>query len=394
MAMQTAEFDFDLPPGLIAAHPARPRESARLLVVGAERSDRLVSDLPELLRAGDLLVFNDTKVIPAQLSARRGGVGVEITLHRRLEPSLPEKVLQSELSSPDLIRRSMECAGLNPGHDTEVKSGLVRDRWAAFAKPAKKLKAGEVLHLADDFTAEVTEKLAEGEVVLRFDRGGAELMAALGRHGAMPLPPYIRKLRPIEASDEEDYQTIHAKYPGAVAAPTAGLHFTDGLMRRLEAKGIAWVKVTLHVGAGTFLPVKSENVAEHKMHAEYGEITAETATAINRACANNRRLVTIGTTSLRLLESAADAQGIIHPFAGETDIFITPGYKFRTAQLLMTNFHLPRTTLFMLVAAFAGLPRMREAYAHAIAARYRFFSYGDATLLERAHCKPSRKRDT
>jgi S-adenosylmethionine:tRNA ribosyltransferase-isomerase len=341
--MKTADFDFELPPGLIAAYPARPRDSARLLVVGSELTDHRVSELPDLLQPGDLLVFNDTKVIPAQLEAKRAGVRVEVTLHRRL-------------------------------------SG---DEWAAFARPAKRLKTGDRLQIATDFTASVTGKGEGGEVTLRFDRTDGSLMKALEAHGVMPLPPYIRKLRKVEPGDAADYQTVFAARAGAVAAPTAGLHFTEGLMERLRQRNIGSVRLTLHVGAGV-PPVKVEDLARHRMHAEYGELTAEAAAIINRASEEGRRLVAVGTTSLRLLESAAGEDGRCRPFAGETDIFITPGFRFRTARLLMTNFHLPRSTLFMLVGAFAGLERMHAAYRHAIASGYRFFSYGDATLLERA----------
>lgn len=350
MSLRLSDFDFDLPERLIARYPARPRDSARLLLVrAAGLEDRLVSELPAVLRPGDLMVFNETKVIPAQLQGRRlrpgaGEAAVEITLHKR--------------------------AG--------------EDRWHAFAKPGRRLAPGDRVRFGKDFTAEVLAKAPDGDLLLRFDRAGPELMTALGRHGTMPLPPYIRKLRPVEATDAEDYQTVYAGPEGAVAAPTAGLHFTPALLERLAARGIERAALTLHVGAGTFLPVKAERIEEHRMHAEYGEIPPPVAEAVTRARAEGRRVVAVGTTSLRLLESAADEAGRLRPFAGETDIFITPGYRFRAVDLLMTNFHLPRSTLFMLVAAFAGLARMKQAYAHAIAREYRFFSYGDATLLERA----------
>ncbi len=350
MSLRLSDFDFDLPERLIARYPARPRDSARLLLVrAAGLEDRLVSELPAVLRPGDLMVFNETKVIPAQLRGRRlrpgaGEAAVEITLHKR--------------------------AG--------------GDRWHAFAKPGRRLAPGDRVRFGKDFTAEVLAKAPDGDLLLRFDRAGPELMTALGRHGTMPLPPYIRKLRPVEATDAEDYQTVYAGPEGAVAAPTAGLHFTPALLERLAARGIERAALTLHVGAGTFLPVKAERIEEHRMHAEYGEIPPPVAEAVTRARAEGRRVVAVGTTSLRLLESAADEAGRLRPFAGETDIFITPGYRFRAVDLLMTNFHLPRSTLFMLVAAFAGLARMKQAYAHAIAREYRFFSYGDATLLERA----------
>jgi S-adenosylmethionine:tRNA ribosyltransferase-isomerase len=355
VSLRLADFDFDLPERLIARYPANPRDSARLLAVGssmggASLADRHVRDLPDLLRAGDLLVFNDTKVIPAQLSGRRAGraggppAKIEITLHKR------------------------EGA----------------DAWRAFAKPAKRLDPGDRIVFAEDFFAEVSVKSPEGDLALRFNLSGNALRDALQRHGEMPLPPYIRKLRPATTQDSTDYQTVYARAEGAVASPTAGLHFTPALLNALAGRGIEQVHLTLHVGAGTFLPVKNERIEEHRMHAEHGEITAGAAAAINRARDSGRRIVAVGTTSLRLLESAADEEGHIRAFAGETSIFITPGYRFRAVDLLMTNFHLPKSTLFMLVAAFAGLQRMKAAYAHAIAGEYRFFSYGDASLLERA----------
>jgi len=351
LTLRLADFDFQLPTDLIARHPASPRDSARLLVVSAGLRDRRVSDLPDLLRPDDLLIFNDTKVIPAQLFGRREAragaseAKIEVTLHKR------------------------EGA----------------DLWRAFAKPAKRLAPQERIRFAEDFWAEVLAKKTDGEVTLRFNAAGAALRGALARHGQMPLPPYIRKLRPMEARDASDYQTIYARREGAVAAPTAGLHFTPGLLAALTARGIEQVHLTLHVGAGTFLPVKTERLQDHRMHAEFGDISAATAAAINRARAEGRRLVAVGTTSLRLLEAAADQDGRCREFSGETDIFITPGYRFKTADLLMTNFHLPKSTLFMLVAAFAGLDRMKAAYAHAIREGYRFFSYGDGCLLERAN---------
>jgi S-adenosylmethionine:tRNA ribosyltransferase-isomerase len=349
LTLRLADFDFDLPEGLIARHPASPRDSARLLVAGERLEDRRVNELPLLLRRGDLLVFNDTKVIPAQLSgqraARSGGTPakIEVTLHKQL-------------------------AG---------------DTWQCFAKPAKRLATGDHVDFAMEFAADVLGKTAEGEVLLRFSASGDALRQALQRHGSMPLPPYIRKLRATTADDTADYQTVYARAEGAVAAPTAGLHFTPELLAALSAQGIESAHLTLHVGAGTFLPVKSEWIEEHHMHAEYGEISPAAAEAFNRARAAGRRVVAIGTTSLRLLESAASDEGIVHAFAGETEIFITPGYRFKTADLLMTNFHLPKSTLFMLVAAFSGLERMKRAYVHAIERGYRFFSYGDASLLER-----------
>jgi S-adenosylmethionine:tRNA ribosyltransferase-isomerase len=339
--MRVDDFDFELPRELIAEHPVEPRDTARLLVVGRGLSDRRMLDLPALLRKGDLLVVNDTRVIPARLTGRRGAARVEVTLHR------------------------------------DLGGGA----WRAFAKGARRLKRGDRIDFAEDFAAEVAEKHEEGDLTLRFDREGSALGEALERFGSMPLPPYIKRPAGGEARDRSDYQTIFAAKAGAVAAPTAGLHFTERLLAALEAAGIGRVSVTLHVGAGTFLPVKAEDTREHKMHAERGEIEPEAARRINAARAEGGRIVAVGTTSLRLLESAADEQGGIAPFAGETALFITPGYRFRAVDLLLTNFHLPRSTLFMLVAAFAGLERMKAAYAHAAASGYRFFSYGDATLL-------------
>lgn len=341
--MRVDDFDFELPRELIADRPAVPRDSARLLEVRPDRlADRIVRDLPELLSPGDMLVFNDTKVIPARLSGRRGQAAVEVTLHK--------------------------AEGLG--------------RWRAFARPARRLRPGDRIVFAPEFSAEVAEKGEAGEVTLAFDRGGAELMAALERHGFMPLPPYMG--RDADARDRSDYQTLFAAREGAVAAPTAGLHFTPGLIAALEARGVRRATVTLHVGAGTFLPVKVEDTRDHVMHSEWGEIDAATAARIDQARAAGGRVIAVGTTSLRLLESASAEDGTVRPFAGETDIFITPGYRFRAVDLLMTNFHLPRSTLFMLVSAFAGLARMKAAYEHAKAAGYRFYSYGDACLLHRS----------
>ncbi len=342
--MKTADFDFRLPPELIAQAPARPRDSARLLVVGdSGLEDRTVRDLPSLLRAGDLMVFNDTRVIPAQLDGRRGAARIRVNLHRR----------------------------------------AADDEWVAFARPAKKLAPGDRIDFGGALSAQVVAREA-GEVRLRFSLSGAALAAAIAAVGHMPLPPYIHRKAGPRAQDREDYQTMFARREGAVAAPTAGLHFTPGLMQALAARGIGRATLTLHVGAGTFLPVTAEDTEDHRMHPEYGEIAPETAAAINAARASGGRIVAVGSTSLRLLETAADDGGTIRPFAGDTSIFITPGYRFRAVELMLTNFHLPRSTLFMLVAAFAGLERMRAAYAHAIAARYRFYSYGDACLLSRA----------
>jgi S-adenosylmethionine:tRNA ribosyltransferase-isomerase len=347
--MNLSDFDFDLPDEAIALRPADPRDSARLLVVSEGGfHDLRVRDLPQQLRAGDVLVFNDTRVIPARLSGTRTRDGsvvrVEATLHRR---------------------RSPDC-------------------WAAFMRPGKRLRLGDRVVFADGFEAEVAAKADDGEIDLAFDLSGAALDAAIVAHGEMPLPPYIAAKRPEDARDRADYQTVYAREDGSVAAPTAGLHFTESLLQALRDKGVGCAFVTLHVGAGTFLPVKTDVVSEHRMHSEYGEVSAEVADRLNAARAAGGRIVCVGTTSARLLESAADPDGRIRPFADETAIFITPGYSFRATDGLMTNFHLPKSTLFMLVSAFAGQARMRAAYAHAIAGGYRFYSYGDGSLLWRA----------
>ncbi|MDH3791638.1 MAG: tRNA preQ1(34) S-adenosylmethionine ribosyltransferase-isomerase QueA [Rhodospirillales bacterium] len=341
--MRTDDFDFDLPRELIAQHPVRPRDAARLLEVGVELADRAFRDLPDLLEPGDVLVFNDTRVIPTRLVGRRGAGKVEVTLHKA------------------------EGEG----------------RWRAFARPARKLKPGDRIDFAGGLAAEVAVKAEGGEVTLAFDRAGADLMAALEAEGAMPLPPYIRRQAGPDPRDRDDYQTVFARRDGAVAAPTAGLHFTEAVLAALEARGVRRVAVTLHVGAGTFLPVKAETAEEHRMHAEAGLLTAAAAEAIEAARASGGRVVAVGSTSLRLLESAVAADGRLRPFEGETDIFILPGYRFRVVDLLLTNFHLPRSTLFMLVSAFAGTERMKAAYRHAIEFGYRFYSYGDACLLHR-----------
>ncbi len=340
--MRVDAFDFDLPPELIAARPVSPRDASRLLEVGDTLADRAMLDLPRLLRPGDLLVANDTRVIPARLIGRRGAAKVEVTLHRDLGGG----------------------------------------RWRAFAKGAKRLHPGDRIDFGGDFYAAVAAKNDDGDVTLIFDREGTGFRSALLQYGHVPLPPYIK--RPDDASDRGDYQTIFAAKDGAVAAPTAGLHFTERLLAALDAAGIGRVTITLHVGAGTFLPVKVADTADHTMHSETSFIDATTAQRINRARASGGRIVAIGTTPLRLLESAATDDGIVKPFAGDTALFITPGYRFKAVDLLLTNFHLPRSTLFMLVGAFAGVGRMKAAYAHAIAARYRFFSYGDACLLHPA----------
>ena len=352
MVMKTADFDFELPCALIAQHPAVPRDAARLLVVDTEETtDRMIQDLPALLAPGDILVCNDTRVIPTRLFGRRGEVKIQATLHRR------------EAASAD------------------GNGGI---RWRAFARPARRLRPGDRVDFADDFFATVAEKGEGGEVTLAFDLSEADLAAALHRHGAMPLPPYIGRERGGDPQDLRDYQTIFAARDGAIAAPTAGLHFTPNLLRGMEARGIQRVTVTLHVGASTFLPVTADDPRQHRMHGEVGEIGATTADAINAARGQGGRVIAVGSTALRLLETAADAQGRIQPFTGETDIFILPGYRFRAVDRLLTNFHLPRSTLFMLACAFAGTNRMHAAYAHAKAHGYRFYSYGDACLLTRA----------
>jgi S-adenosylmethionine:tRNA ribosyltransferase-isomerase len=339
-----SDFAYDLPPERIAADPARPRDSARLLRVGANLSDHIVANLPALLRAGDMLVVNDTRVIPAQLTARRGAARIGITLDK------PE---------PD-------------------------GSWLVLLRNARRVRAGDVLTIDETFSATVTALHEGGTANLTFNLTDDAFLAALHRAGALALPPYIPRPEGILKTDATDYQTMFAANDGAVAAPTAGLHFTPSLLAALTASSINITKVTLHVGAGTFLPVRTEIISEHKMHTERGIITAQAAAAINQARTQGGRIIPIGTTALRLLESAADDNGTLHPFAGETNIFITPGYRFKLADLLFTNFHLPRSTLLMLVSAFAGIARIRAAYAHAIAQNYRFYSYGDACLLERA----------
>jgi S-adenosylmethionine:tRNA ribosyltransferase-isomerase len=346
--MRTDDFDFDLPKSFVAQRPIKPRDAARLLEVGATIRDLGVRDLPDLLRPGDVAVFNDTRVIPTRLWGSRGRARIEATLHK------PET-----------------------GGGAEARD----DTWRAFARPGKRLRVGDTVTFAETLRAEVVDKPAGGEVVLRFDRGGQDLLRALETVGAMPLPPYIDRGGGPDSTDYQDYQTVFAKTPGAVAAPTAGLHFTDALLRRLDARGVLRVTVTLHVGAGTFLPVKTDDPRRHPMHSEFGEIPADTAAAINAARAAGGRCVAIGTTALRLLETAADDTGAVHPFRDESDIFILPGYRFKATDLLFTNFHLPRSTLFMLVCAFSGRRRMLAAYEHAKHHGYRFFSYGDASLL-------------
>ena len=358
--MRTELFDFDLPPELIAQHPVAPRDAARLLVVDERAlADRQVRDLPDLLEPGDLLVLNDTRVIPARLIGRRGAARVEITLHQLLN------------AEPGRAPAQVRPAGAAC--------------WRAFARPAKRLRLGERVQFGDGLEAEVLAKGEDGEITLGFGQVAGSLLERLDQVGRMPLPPYIRRPKDGDPRDRLDYQTLFARRPGAVAAPTAALHFTPGLMAALAARGVGHTFLTLHVGAGTFLPVKAADTEDHPMHAERFELGPDTVALIERTRAAGRRVVAVGTTVLRTLEAAAAiGAGRLQPAAGETRLFITPGYRFQVVDRLLTNFHLPRSTLFMLVAAFAGLERMRAAYAHAIAQRYRFYSYGDACLLTRA----------
>jgi S-adenosylmethionine:tRNA ribosyltransferase-isomerase len=344
--MRLTDFDFDLPPDRIAQHPARPRDAARLLHVSpTELADRAIRDLPALLRPGDVLVANDTRVIPAQLTARRGEARIGITL------------------------------------DQPRSDGT----WLALARNARRLHIGDELRFDDEgkLRATVMERMSDGSVALAFNRHDAEFDQALRNDGALALPPYIARPGGPLPEDSEDYQTIFAAREGAVAAPTAGLHFTPALLDALERRGVRRVTVTLHVGAGTFLPVRSDDIARHHMHGERGEVTSQAAAVINATRAAGGRVVAVGTTSLRLLETAASNEGRVSAFTGDTALFIVPGYRFRAVDLLLTNFHLPRSTLFMLVCALAGTERMHAAYAHAIESGYRFYSYGDACLLER-----------
>ena len=340
--MRVDLFDIDIPPEQIALRPASPRDSARLLLLdGAETTrDLSVRDLPSLLRAGDCLVFNDTRVIPAQLEGMRGEAKIGVTLHKRLGP---------------------------------------RD-WQVFVRNAKRVRPGDTLDFANGVQARAGERDEDGGMALSF-LGDEPVELLLERGGQMPLPPYIASKRPTDAQDQADYQTMFAQEPGAVAAPTAALHFTPELIAALDAAGIAHAMLTLHVGAGTFLPVKADDTQEHRMHAEWGRIDAATAARLNAVRAHGGRLIAVGTTSLRLVESAAGEDGQIEPFEGDTAIFITPGYRFRAVDGLITNFHLPRSTLFMLVSALMGLDVMKAAYAHAVEQGYRFYSYGDASLL-------------
>jgi S-adenosylmethionine:tRNA ribosyltransferase-isomerase len=354
------DFDYELPPDRIALRPVRPRDAARLLTVSPDRPeplhDRCVTDLPQLLEPGDALIFNDTRVIPAGLTGtrRRGETGahVEVTLYQRLDGA----------------------------------------RWRAFARPAKRLKPSDRIAFGPGekavLWASVEERGAEGEVTLAFELEGDELDAALREAGHMPLPPYIGRKRPPDGQDLEDYQTVYAAHEGAVAAPTAGLHFSSDLLEALNKRGIALHFVTLHVGPGTFLPVKQDDVRRHRMFPEWGEVDAATAHSLNAVRSAGGRRIAVGTTALRLLESASHDDGEIEAFRGETELFITPGYRFKAVDLLLTNFHLPRSTLFMLVAAFSGLGLMKRAYSHAVRSGYRFYSYGDACLLEPARATP------
>jgi S-adenosylmethionine:tRNA ribosyltransferase-isomerase len=339
--MRVADFDFELPPERIALRPARPRDSARLLLVrGSDIADHQVLDLPQLLEPGDVLVFNDTKVIPAQLEGRRGEASIGATLHKREGPR----------------------------------------EWQAFLRNAKRARAGDTIDFGNGVDASVVEKRDDGSALLRFG-GGEPVELLIERAGRMPLPPYIASRRGADEADRSDYQTMFAREEGAVAAPTAALHFTPRLLEALVRRGVGHETLTLHVGAGTFLPVKAEDTADHTMHAEWGRIDDQTAARLNSARGSGRRLIAVGTTSLRLLESATDEGRTIRPFEGDTAIFITPGYSFKAVDGLITNFHLPRSTLFMLVSALMGREAMKAAYSHAIGAGYRFYSYGDASLL-------------
>ena len=355
--MKVDLFDFDLDKELIAKAPVNPRDSSRLLDLSEENQiiDRHFYDLPKILRPNDVLVFNDTKVIPARLYGQRGEALVEVTLYH------PE-------------------------------DGIC---WWSFIKNSKRLRSGDIIRFYtaeisaenSDFCAEVVQKDEQNGVLIKFMCLPDDLGKKLEQYGSMPLPPYIKRDKPVAGlwnpyNDKEDYQTVYAKHEGAVAAPTAGLHFTERLLKEIDDMGVKRVFLTLHVGAGTFLPVKTDDTENHKMHAEYGVISPETCAIINSAKHEGRRVIAVGTTSVRLLESAADETGILHPFCGETDIFITPGYKFRIIDMIITNFHLPKSTLFMLICAIAGTQRMKDAYAHAINKKYRFYSYGDSSILK------------
>ncbi|GGD02221.1 tRNA preQ1(34) S-adenosylmethionine ribosyltransferase-isomerase QueA [Aquisalinus flavus] len=353
--MRVDDFDFDLPEDRIALRPARPRDSSKLLQVGESLADLVFRDLPDILNEGDVLVLNNTKVLPASLRgirpARRDGGGGEVEIDFNLHKPLAD-------------------------------TGDGKIRWLAFARPAKRLKEGDPVRFSEELSAVIARRDG-AEIELCFDCPAEKFLPALEAAGSMPLPPYIGRKRAVDEADAQDYQTMFAREEGSVAAPTAGLHFTPALFERLEEKGIGHVEVTLHVGAGTFLPVSAETTEAHRMHAEWGEISDSVATHLNEVRDRGDRIIAVGTTSLRLLESAAQT-GRIDPFCAETDIFITPGYRFTAVDALITNFHLPRSTLFMLVCALAGTDRMKAAYAHAIEQGYRFYSYGDACFLERA----------
>jgi len=347
--MKLSDFDFDLPDDLIATRPARPRTSARMLVVhGDDMRDKTVADLPDVLQAGDRLVLNDTKVIPARLFGLR---------HRE--------------SAQGKVAAKIEVTLLEPQAGGD---------WMALVKPLKKLKVGEDVVFSDALSATLIDK-PEGTAILRFNLTGDDFDAALAEAGAMPLPPYIAAKRPADAQDKQDYQTVFARHKGAVAAPTASLHFDDDLLAQLAAKGVEFTHVTLHVGAGTFLPVKVDDVSQHKMHSEWGHVSQQAADEVNATHASGGRVIPVGTTALRLIESAADEGGQLQPWRGSTDIFIRPGYRFRVADALMTNFHLPKSTLMMLVSAMMGTERIKDIYQHAIRNGYRFFSYGDSSIL-------------
>jgi len=341
------DFDFYLPKELIAKEPVTPRDHAKLMHVnGKNISDYHVYDLPDLLQKDDVLVINNTKVIPARLYGYRDKVKVEVLLNKKKQ------------NEKDVV-------------------------WSALARPGKRLKIGQKIIFADNFNAEIIDKLDSGEIIIKFNKNNKDFLFELEKHGHIPLPPYIERPKGDTKKDRTDYQTIYARHKGAVAAPTAGLHFTDDLFKKLDEKGITRIEVTLHVGAGTFLPVKTEKISDHKMHSEWGEISKETASFLTKAKQEGRRIIAVGTTSLRLLETATNDDGIIEAFCGDTDIFITPNYKFKAIDGMITNFHLPKSTLFMLVSALVGLNNMKTAYDHAIKNKYRFYSYGDATLLEK-----------
>ncbi len=342
--MKTSLFNFDLPENLIANRPVEPRDMARLLHIdGMNLLDKMMLDLPDLLHSDDVLVFNNTKVIPARLYGVRGQAKIEMTLFKQVDLST----------------------------------------WETLIKNARRLHVDDIIVFDDKLNAKVLEKLPNGPVVVQFNLSGGDLFAYLHQVGTMPLPPYIKRLWGGQVSDKADYQTIYAHHEGAVAAPTAGLHFTKRLFDALDKKGIQREFITLHVGGGTFLPVKVEDTEQHKMHAEYGIITSDVAKRLNEYKKQGRRIIPVGTTSLRLLESASDENGVLQPFARETSIFITPGYRFKFIDALFTNFHTPESTLFMLVSSLAGLDEMHHAYKHAVEKEYRFFSYGDACLIEK-----------